>query len=317
LGWSFYFGDVVLEIFVLFLRVMATFVAVFSLSAPEMAIAQAAKPVVAVSGIEDLSGSDLAPQLTAMIQTAVAGTGKFRIMERTGMDQLVAEQSRARSGLVTTNTPNRRGGFEGVDFLIYGTITSVNVRTESNIGGDMLRSVLTGNQSSGCVNKVASMELDIRITDAVSGEIRYVKRLNELARAQTACNGGSNSVDTGVLLRGASDKIAAGLVTSIYPIQIASVQPDGQLVLNYGEGTLAVGQSLNVFSRGEQIKDPATGEVIGSTESKLGMVRVTEVMGRLSRATPVEAFAVSPAIGSILRVASEDEARASARPRRR
>jgi curli biogenesis system outer membrane secretion channel CsgG len=286
---------------------------------PSLTYAQSTRPVVAVSGIEDLSGSNLSQQLTTMIQTAVAGTGKFRIMERTGMDQLVAEQSRARSGLVTTNTPNRRGGFEGVDYLVYGTITAVNVRTESNLGSDMLRSMLTGNNNSGCVNKVASMELDIRITDAKSGEIRYVKRLNELARAQTACNGGGeSSVDTGVLLRGASEKIAAGLVTSIYPIQIASLQADGQIVLNYGEGTVVVGQTFNVFSRGEQIKDPATGEVIGSTESKLGMVRITEVMGRLSRAAPVEAFATAPAIGSVVRIASDEEVRAiSSRGRRR
>jgi curli biogenesis system outer membrane secretion channel CsgG len=289
----------------------------FSFCSSTSTLAQSTRPVVAVSGIEDLSGGNLSQQLTAMIQTAVAGTGKFRIMERTGMDQLVAEQGRARSGLVTTNTPNRSGGFEGVDFLIYGTITSVNVRTESNVGSDMLRSMLTGNQSSGCVNSVASMELDIRITDAKSGEIRYVKRLNELARAQTACNGNGSTVDTGVLLRAASDKVAAGLVTSIYPIQIASIQQDGQIVLNYGEGTVTVGQTFNVFSRGEEIKDPASGEVIGSTETKLGSVRVTEVMGRLSRAAPIAAFATSPAIGSIVRIASDEEARAAAKPRRR
>jgi hypothetical protein len=282
------------------------------------ALAQDRRPVVALGQIQDLTGQNLNQQLATMVQTAVVATGKFRIMERGNLDQLVAEQGRARSGLVTTNRPGRSGGFEGVDYLIYGTITSVNVRTESNMGATILSSMLTGNTNVGCEATVATLELDIRITNAETGEIRYVDRINETARSTTNCTGGRASVDTGVLLRAAADKIASGLVTTIYPIQVAGVQGDGTVILNYGDGTLTAGQILNVFSRGDEIRDPTTGEVIGTTESKLGMLRVTEVTGRISRATPVQPFATAPPVGAVVRPATPEEIRAlNTRPRRR
>jgi hypothetical protein len=299
-------------------RLGVMIVLTLSLGLVSAAMAQDRRPVVAIGQIEDLTGNSLSPQLSTMIQTAVVGTGKFRIMERANIDQLVAEQGRARTGMVTSNRPARTGGFEGVDFIIYGTITSLINRSESNMGASILSSMLTGSQGAGCESAVATLELDIRITNAETGEIRYVDRISEVARSQTNCTGGQASVDSGVLLRAASDKIATGLVTTIYPILVAGVQGDGTVILNYGDGTVTVGQVLNVFARGEEIRDPATGEVIGSTEAKLGMIRISEVTGRISRAQPVSPFAVPPAVGSVARPASEEEVRAlSARPRRR
>lgn len=272
------------------------------------ALAQTAKPIVAVSRIEDLTGNNLSQALTTMIESSVAGTSKFRLMERQNLDRLVDEQGLAKGGMVTTNTPNTVGGFEGVDYLIYGTITSINVRTQSDIGANLFSSAITGNNNANCAQSVATLELDVRITNARTSEIKYVKRITEVARSQTNC-GQRSSVDTGVLLRSAADKVASGLVTTIYPIQVAAVQGDGSLILNYGEGSLTVGQYLNVYSRGENILDPSSGEVIGTTESKLGMVRVLEVNGRISKATAVTTFTASPPVGSVLRPASEDDIR--------
>lgn len=49
------------------------------------------------------------------------------------------------------------------------------------------------------------------------------------------------------LFRSAADKVAAGLVTTVYPINVANAQPDGTLMINYREGTLKVGDYVTVF----------------------------------------------------------------------
>src|SRR5690242_19776819 len=102
--------------------------------APTAAMAQAAKPPVAVVSIQDLTNSGRADTLSTMIETAIAQTGRFRLIERQQISQLLGEQVRAKGGVVTTNMPGKVGGIEGVDYLIYGTITSVSGKRKADVG---------------------------------------------------------------------------------------------------------------------------------------------------------------------------------------
>lgn len=268
---------------------------------PAVVSAQKGKPVVAIYEIDDTAGTGQAKTFSAMLETAIEGTNKFRVIERQHIGKLVNEQSGARAGIVTSNTPGRVGGFEGADFLIYGSITSLGAVKKGNIGSSLLAGMLSkGGGAADCSNTVATLGVDIKITDAKSGEVKYVTRINQTQKSATSCNG-SAQIDAAQLLRSAADQVATGLVTSIYPIMIAAAQPDGNFMINYGEGALSPGEVLTVYAKGEAIRDPSTGEVIGNNETKLGYVRVTEVSARFSKAVAAAPFASAPAVGSILR----------------
>ncbi|HEY1604755.1 MAG TPA: CsgG/HfaB family protein [Allosphingosinicella sp.] len=269
------------------------------------------KPVVAIYQIEDVAHSGQAEAFSAMIETAIEATGKFRVIERSHLNTLVGEQARARSGLLTTNHPGKIGGFEGADYLVYGSITSVSAATKTNIAASLLGGVISGTRNSNvtCNNTYVTIGVDIKITDASSGEVKYVTRINDTQKSTTAC-GGSGQIDAGALLRSAAEKVASGLVTAIYPIQIAAVQTDGTIVLNYGEGTVQANQVFGIYSKGNAIIDPATGDAIGNDEQKLGFIRIVDVSGRLSRAVAVSPFASPPPIGSIARLANPSDLQA-------
>ena len=283
---------------------------------PAAAPAPAARPSVAIFQMEDLANTSQAATFSTMIETAIASTGRFRVIERERLGRLLAEQGRARAGIVTSRNRGRVGGFEGVDFLIYGSITSVSVNARTDIGSSIVGGLLSGLQGRNgnvhCANQAATLAIDIRITDADSGEIRNVSRISETQRVAMVCNGQSQ-IDVPLLLRGAAERIAGALVTAIYPIQIAAVQGDGTFILNYGDGTLAAGAILALYSRGQPIRDPTTGQIIGNDETKLGLIRVNEVSGRMSRASAVSIFAVPPPVGTVARAASEEEVRSVSR----
>lgn len=301
------------------LRYFSTLLALSAaISCDGEALAQSGKPTVAVVKIDDLAGTQQADQFTAMIESAIAGSGKFRLMERERMGKLVGEQTRARGGMVTTNTPGKVGGFEGVDYLIYGSITSISAKAKADVGATLLTGLLSGRNggSQTCSNTLATLGVDIKITDADSGEIKYSTHIDEQQKSASSC-GGNGEIDASALLRAAADRVAGGLVTAIYPIQIASVQADGTVVLNYGEGALDVGSILAVYSRGEAIRDPASGEIIGNDETKLGLVRVTEVTPRMSKATAITGFVTAPQIGAIARAASAADVNAVAKPKKK
>jgi curli biogenesis system outer membrane secretion channel CsgG len=278
--------------------------------------AQIGKPVIGILRMDDeAAGANprRAAELSTMIETAITETGKFHVIERDSLNKIMDEQTRGNSGLVTTNTPGKVGGFEGVDYLVYGTITTLGATTKADIGANFMNSLLTQRgrygapmTSANCSNTYVTLGLDIKITDAHTGEVKYVNHLNETQKSATAC-GHVAQVDGAALFRTASEKIASGLVTSIYPIQVAAVQPDGQIVLNYGDGVVQVGEFVALFTKGTPIKDPSTGEVIANDETQLGYARIVSVSGRISRAVPASPMSAPPPVGTIARPAKAED----------
>jgi Curli production assembly/transport component CsgG len=289
--------------------------------------AQVRKPVVSIDDIQDLAHTGQAAVLRQMIETTVVNTGKFRIMERNaqGMSVLLGEQQRAKAGLVTSNTPGKVGGFEGVDFKVYGTITTAAASTSHNFGasvamnagGRMLQQMGGGvfgglggavRDNSNCGSTTASLAIDIRITDASTGELKYAKTVTQTDGGGTTC-GGQAQVDVPALMRTASQRISMGLVTIMYPVKVVDVDDDGKILLNYGEGLLAPGDVYALFQQGKELIDPDTGAVLGHKEALLGLVQVSEVTPKYSKSTPLTAFASPPAPGTVAREATPEQMR--------
>ena len=281
---------------------------VLAVGTAQGAYAQSGKPVISVEEVEDIAGSGQARALSTMIATAVGATSKFRVIERMQLDKQVLEQGRAKSGMVTTRTPGRVGGFEGVDFQIYGSISALSVVQKSDMGAAILGNVLSNNAvGSRCNASEITLSIDLKITDADTGEIRYVGQINERERGATLCDGNNGQVNSAGVRRKAADHIATRLVATIYPIQLAAVQGDGTFVLNYGEGAVKLDDTMTVFQKGENIIDPANGQVIGSSEEPLGLIRVTDVLPRMSKAVAVTGFQFQPPVGSIVRPSTDQD----------
>jgi curli biogenesis system outer membrane secretion channel CsgG len=278
---------------------------------PGAAMAQTqGQPIVAVAQIDDNAGSGQANTLTQMIMTATAATQKFRVMERQQLDVLVQEQQRAKGGLVTSRNGGAVGGFQGADYLIYGTITSLSVTKRADFGAALGMALLAGDkntQPQNCYAGEVTLSLDVRIADGETGQIKYVKRIDEKKKAGTVCGEGVPQVNATELFRSAADKVATGLVTSVYPIKVANAQVDGTVMLNYGEGTVKLGDYLTIFRAGEAVIDPDTGRTIGSSEQRVGIVQITDVQSGFSKARPVAGFEGAAQTRDIARLATNDD----------
>jgi curli biogenesis system outer membrane secretion channel CsgG len=285
------------------------------------------KPVVSINDIQDMANTGQSDVLRQMIETTIVNTGKFRIMERgdQGTAVLLKEQQGAKAGLYTSNTPGKVGGFEGVDFMVYGTITTGAATTQHDTGASMGMAVGGGfadrlgvpglggamRANSNCNSSSASLQVDIRITDGKTGEERYAKHVTKTEQGQTVCGGRQQQVDVSGLLRAAAQSVSMGLVTIMYPVKVVDVDADSQVVLNYGEGLLAAGDVFAVFQEGKEIRDPDTGAVLGNSEKLLGLVKITEVMPKMSKATMMTAFPVAPPVGSVARAATPEQMNAA------
>lgn len=298
------------------LRILAAVSAV--LLSSFAAQAQDGQPVVGIVQMDDLTETGQAENFSAMIETALISSGKFRVIERTRLATLLGEQGLASGGITNTNQPGRTGGFEGVDYLIYGSITQISAVNRSDLGTTMLSGILGGrrNNSEGCYNTSVRMEADIRITDTNSGEVKFASSISEVQESAAVCGGGSQ-IDSGALLRAAADNISRSLSTTIFPIQIAAVQGDGTMILNYGEGAVRRGDYLMLYGETVEIPDPAGTGTIRIDGDQIGVVQVSDVQTAFSRAVPVSEFAFSPPVGTVARPVDEDVVEELTRSQRR
>jgi curli biogenesis system outer membrane secretion channel CsgG len=260
------------------------------------------RPSVAISQLDDVSGSKLSDQFSIMLESAISSTGKLSVIERAQLSKLVKEKVAVKSGLVSGGPNQGLGGFSGVDYLLYGSITSVtyNENTEGLVGG-ILGAFFKGRSSDLCTVAM-NFDADIKITESQTGQVRYSSRVTDRQDVSVDCVAEKRTIDYSPVLRTAAKKIAYDLVTSIYPMQVASASVDGTIIVNYGSEALPVGSVVKIYRKGDAFKDPATGEVLGSDDILLGTATITEANARFSKAKLVGKPLQSIDPGSIVRL---------------
>ena len=193
-------------------------------------------------------------------------------MERGRLDELLSEQGKSASGLIAGS--GAVGGFDGVDYLIYGRVTNVGLSAQN---------MLLLQQCQ------ASFAIDIRVVDVQSGEIRLTKNVSETDTVATA--GADENPCRGITfasLSGLADDAAREIVETIsqvlFPVKLAKVSED-EVYLNYGEGFLEKGEMLKIASMGEGFLDPDTGEILGAEETLIAIVQVETLRAKYSVAS--------------------------------
>jgi curli biogenesis system outer membrane secretion channel CsgG len=231
--------------------------------------ATANKPIVAVGDIESSFSNYDTSNIKSAIETSLSQSGKYTLMERGRLDQLLAEQGMAAQGL--TSGAGSMGGFDGIDYLIYGRVTQVGLESQNLF-------VMTQCK--------ANFGIDIRVSDVRSGEIRLTHSVN--VEDDVATGGKDDNPCVGVtfdsltdLSLNAASQIVEALSQNLFPVKIARATQD-EVYLNYGEGFLNKGELLKIAILGEGFVDPDTGEVLGAEETIVAIVQVKDVRSKFS-----------------------------------
>ncbi len=112
------------------------------------------------------------------ITTLLYQTGRFNVIERTQLNQLLIEQDL--EGIVRPGEMARTGDVRGIDYLLLGKITGFRVtsqRTGTGYGvgrgwvSDQLGGI-TGDFERGEVVLTAEMGVDLRLVDPSTGEVK-------------------------------------------------------------------------------------------------------------------------------------------------
>jgi curli biogenesis system outer membrane secretion channel CsgG len=238
-------------------------------------------------------------EVTREVEGALRATRRFEMYERNDevlQGSVMREQEFGQSGLALGNAAEF-GKMHNVQLIVQPMITEYRF-------GSSFKAL---DMYPGKYNRVDSghIALTLKVLDTTTGEIKYqIESLGDFRHKPVLTQGKSGKPAARswtAMVEDASRAGALKIVNAVFPIQVMR-DHNGQIYLNTGEGAgLQVGDIREVFSVGEPLIDPATGENLGSTEDLLGEIEITKITPKFSVATPIGDFAGTVKPGDIVR----------------
>lgn len=233
-----------------------------------------------------------------MLTTALVKSGNYRVIERMELDKILNEQDFGQTGRITAQSAAKVGQVLGVELAVMGSVSEFGYKKGET--GGAIKGI-----GIGVSNQSATVGIDVRMVNTSTGEIMTAENV----RKQKASKGlkirtrklafkDQKAFDESLVGKAAREAIEA-IVSMInssaddIPWQAkVIIEKAGVVFINSGEADgLKIGDTFAVYSKGEDLIDPDTGISLGSVDSKIGVIKITDASignGKASKCTIVE-----------------------------
>lgn len=233
-------------------------------------------------------GEGMAEQLT----TALIKTGRFVVVERQALQDILGEQELGQSGIVKKETAAKVGQVLGAQVIVRGVVSEFEQAESGGGGGIGIAGFRIGGRSSN-----AHVGIDIRLIDANSGQVltshNAVGKVESSGVAIGVSRGivdfGADSFKNapiGQATRQAIEDAVRFIVDTMetVPFTAKVVKIEGKKIyINIGSNmNVRSGTKMYAYALGEDLVDPDTGLRLGADEKLLGTVEVRDVQSKFS-----------------------------------
>jgi len=237
-------------------------------------------------------------RLTEMVITELMKTNRFIVIERGSLNEVLSEQDLGDSGRVRQETAARVGEVLGAQVLVKGAITEFIEKESGGAGGIIISGIGIGGKTN-----TGHVAMDIRLIDATTGQIIQAERaegkitssgIGGIAFFSGVAFGGTSYKKTalGKATRAAVSQAVKFIVNKMddQPWQGRVVKAEGnRIYINAGHNmNISMDSVFTVYSKGEELIDPASGLSLGSALSRSGTVRITQVSDKFSIGDAIE-----------------------------
>ena len=247
----------------------------------------------------ETSAPNLGKVAADLLITKLVQEGKVSVIERNAIDKLLTEQNFSNTNRTDPITAAKLGRILGVDAIILGTITSYDYEDKTTGGGGASRFGGFGGSSMKTKHDIkAKVQISTRLVSPDTAEVLAVSQgVGEVNKkgvkvdirdtSQVMMAGNANSP----LMHECMDSAIAQLATQLKDIfpklplrapvidgLVADASGTGQLILNVGgHDGLKLGDRLQVWRAGREIRDPASDKVLMRDDTLLGEAVVITV----------------------------------------
>lgn len=255
---------------------------------------------------------DLGEGMSDMLVSALVETGRFTVLEREALQDILEEQKLAEEGKVSAQTAAQAGKLLGAQIIIRGAITEFSHK-KSGTGGQ----IKIKGFSIGQAKEVAHVAVDVRMYDTTSGEVLTSKPVEGGAETRALKvgvvykdlafgAGGFEKTPLGKATREVIKEAVELIISEMKEIpwegSVVTVR-DGKVYINAGSNAnVKEGDVFVVYEKGEELVDPTTGLSLGAEETELGKIKVDSVKEKYSTAEVLEGSGFSQ--GNVVREAT-------------
>lgn len=249
-------------------------------------------------------GWDIGGGLSAQLTTALVNSGRFIVVERADLANVLREQEMSIKKVVSKESAAQVGHVLGAQLLVHGSVTEFDQQAG---GGGLHIGVASGIFGGGLGSRTTHgvVGMDIRLIDTTTGQVVQSHR----AEAKISATGVSADINVrnvtfggedfqktvlGQATRQAIEQAVAFIIKAMEPVPwtglVADVSGD-QVYINagYADG-LKPADIFTVSTVARELTDPATGTVLGVEEANLGQVEVVSVQDKFSIARMRQPF---------------------------
>lgn len=245
---------------------------------------EAAKKKIAVMPFADGANSGYSQGVCAYatngLITELVKNKNYEVVERTRMQNILAEQGIGLSGAMDSTTAVKVGKLLGADYVVFGSVDDASIKSSGfmfvnqqsaivklsmRIIDNATSAVLFSEKSSGKVSKLGGV---LPVAVPVVGSVNY-----------------SESID-GSIAEAADEAVVklADKINDLHPLVGSIIKVQGKTVyLDIGSDQgVREGDTYVIFREGKPIIHPKTGKVLGVERETLGKIKIARVEAEMA-----------------------------------
>ena len=260
------------------------------------------KKLIAVSKFENKASWQgqwrLDDGMTEQLTDALMQSGRFIVLERQDISSVIEEQDFGVTGRTTKQGGAQIGQINRAQILVKGAITEFEENTTGGGQGVRIKGFTIGGSSGA-----SHVAIIIYLIDSTTGQIIESQRCEGAAESGGMAFGYSESdfgFGSGEFKKtplGKAVQMAIDQAVEFISIRMSNLPWAGKIILaketgdvyiNAGKDAgIRVGDQFSVYRPGEALVDPDSGLDLGSEETRIGRVEVSQVKDKFSIAVPV------------------------------
>jgi hypothetical protein len=221
------------------------------------------------------------------LTAALTQTNKFDVLDREYIQEYYHEEK-----VLMDDAPleelERLGQVIGADYLLVGTINRAGIVRKESYSPAIGRTISEYEAHFSFEYRlIVGPTRQVKLADVLNIKLEKTAQLKPLVtKWEPQDLDYKEMMDNFIGM--AANQLVEKLIDQLYPIRIASIDKDGQVVINQGGSRIAVGQLLDIVSQGKELFDADTKESLGTTETLIATIRIEKVSPKISYARVVE-----------------------------
>ena len=208
---------------------------------------------------------------------------KFNMLTRTQIRRVMDENQLTESDWAKPGQIEKMGKLLVADYLVTGVINRLEFLAIQQ------RIAITGETTP---RVVATFKCQFQIVESSTGKIvvadQVIKKLKSMdVRREIPVSERKDwtlADFRDLLFTKTATQVGNAILSGVYPIKIVEVK-DQSVVLNRGQGAgIKIGDKMKVVNQGKPIIDVDTGESLGGSEEEVGVIEITSVEVKFSKA---------------------------------